>query len=233
MNDLDNFFEYLLSQSISKDLNLSRDYPNYKKIVRKYKESFDKSKQGAMYLYGSLGGQLYTLPFNILGADTFELKINIDLLMYLIDNEKEIWKPNDIDYKKDFKISNFDEDIVHLYFLSEFLERIIDESQIDKNYAMKCTNKNEPVICGDFSGLSPNEIPFFIIDGNHKAYGKIKAGKDKINGILVGRNIWMKALLTEEDKLFVKIFNNISYILSYRSGNTSKEMLNKNMYEIN
>lgn len=234
MNNLDNFFDYLLSTDIKRDLRLTKEYPNYREIMKSYKVKLQQSKLEPIIILGSLKGQIYTLPFDLMGGSTFELKINIELLNSLLENKTEFNKFNNADYNKEFrlKVNNSDEDLMDMMFSKDFLSKIVDEDQVDKEYAKKCVNSEEAVICGDFTGLSQNQIPFFILDGNHKAYGKVKAGKDNIRGILVSRNIWIKALMTEEDKMFIKIFNNIGFILSYRNGSVSKYDLNKYMYNI-
>ncbi|WP_196007903.1 hypothetical protein [Clostridium tyrobutyricum] len=234
MNNLDNFFDYLLSTDIKRDLKLTKEYPNYKEIIKSYKIKLQQSKLKPIVISGSLKGQVYTLPFDLMGGSTFELKINIELLDFLLENKTESNKFSNTDYNKEFriKVNNCNEDLMNMMFSKDFLNRIIDEDQVDKEYAKKCVNSEDAVICGDFTGLSPNQVPFFILDGNHKAYGKVKAGKDNIRGILVGRNVWIKALMTEEDKMFIKIFNNINFILSYRNGIILKHDLNKYMYNI-
>ncbi|MCD2347184.1 hypothetical protein [Clostridium guangxiense] len=234
MNNLDNFFDYLLSMDIKRDLKLTKEYPNYREIIKSYKVKLQQSKLEPIITLGSLKGQIYTLPFDLIGGSTFELKINIELLNLLLENKTELNKFSDSDYNKEFriKVNNCDEDSMDMLFSKDFLSRIVYEDQVDKEYAKKCVNSEEAVICGDFTGLSTNQVPFFILDGNHKAYGKVKAGKDDIRGVLVGRNIWIKALMTEEDKMFIKIFNNINFILSYRNGRILKCDLNKYMYNI-
>lgn len=234
MNKLDTFFEYLLSTNIKRDLKLTKEYDNYREIIKRYKVKLEQSKLEPTIILCSLKGQMYTLPFDLMGGSTFELKINIKLLKSFLENKTRFNKLNNSDYNKEFrlKVNNCDEDLMDMMFSKDFLSRIVDEDQVDKEYAKKCANSEETVICGDFTGLSPNKIPFFILDGNHKAYGKVKAGKDNIRGVLVGRNIWIKALMTEEDKMFIKVFNNINFILSYRNGSISKYDLNKYMYNI-
>lgn len=234
MNNLDTFFDYLLSTNIKRDLKLTKEYPNYREIIKSYKAKLQQSKLEPTIILGSLKGQMYTLPFDLMGGSTFELKVNIELLNSILENKTLLNKFNSTDYNKEFrlKVNNCNEDLMYMMFSKDFLSRIVDEDQVDKEYAKKCVNSEEAVICGDFTGLSPNQIPFFILDGNHKVYGKVKSGKDNIRGILVGRNIWIKALMTEEDKMFIKIFNNINFILSYRNGSISKYDMNKYMYNI-
>ncbi|UMZ72544.1 hypothetical protein [Natranaerofaba carboxydovora] len=230
MYNLQNFFNYLLSSNIEADLQLKYEYPNFKKIIKEYQAVLKNHRKETP----KLGKQVYSLPFELYGNDSYVIGINIDLLNQLIYRDTKTINKNDEDYKKAFKakLSNIEEDLINIEFDKEFLKRIMDESKIDKTYAMKCVNKEDPVICGDFTLLNPSGLPFFIIDGNHKAYGKVQSGKDKIKGILISRNVWIKALVTNKDKLFIKIFNNINILLSYRIGYIPYNSTSKYMYDI-
>lgn len=235
MNNLDNFFKYLLSTKIKRDLNLVREYPKYEAIIKSYKNKLEESKYEPIIFIGSSRSQIYSLPFDLAGGDIFELKINIDKLNNILNEEFDRNNFEKKDYKEIFKLkinSIGNEDVAVIKFLREFLKVIIDEEDIDKEYAKTCINKKEPILCGDFTGFSPNEVPFFIMDGNHKAFAKVKSGQDNIEGVLVSRNISINSLMTEQDKVFIKIYNNINYILSYRSGQIFKDKIEKFMYEI-
>jgi len=235
MRDLNIFFKYLSSTKIVNQHNLFREYPRYDELIKRYKTEYEKSLSKPIENFKISKAQVFTIPYELIGGVTFELAISIDKLYNLINdiNSKEIIK-NSKEYNKEFTLKKIgqDEDIMDFEFNSEFLNIILNEQNIDKIYAKECINNNENIICGDFSGITLKRVPYIILDGNHRCYSKIKSGRKFINGVLVGRNTWINCLLTDTDKMFIKIFSNINVILSYRKGINNREYVDKHLYDI-
>lgn len=231
MYDLKKYFNYYLSARPSLDYKLINPYPSFKYIVKEYRTKYNEvsKKININKEIKSIDGQLFSLPYQLWGGDYFEIKISVDVLNNIIKNNDFMLTK---EYNHNFKLPQFNVDIEKMELSTQFVDAFFSNENIDKVFAMECVNREDPIICGDFSGLTDKKLPYVIIDGNHRAYGKIQAGEEFINGILVSKNIWINALLTEQDKIFVKIFNNINWIMTYRAGLITKDKLEKSLYEI-
>ena len=232
MKNLDLFFDYLLSDSVKRDLKFKRNYRNYDEIINYYKKKFNECSSEKNTIYTKNISEVYVIPFDLLGGGYFELKFDINKIKTLI--KSNINFSLDKDYNSDFKVNlkGNKEDIVKGIFSQRFLKEILDESTIDKTYAKNSLNKSGDIICADLSGISDKRPPFEIIDGNHRAYIKVKNNINNLDGIILSRNIWMNGLLTEEDIMFVKIYSNINYIASCRAGQFKEKEIERYLYKI-
>lgn len=239
MRDLNRYFKYLGSTRIKNELNLFREFPRYNEVIKKYKLEYANSLTKPIEIPKGSKGQVYEIPYSLPGGDIFQLNISIDKLYNLINDDDAIVEiKNNKLYHNEFNLKRIklnqsnNEDILKMQFDSEMLKVILDEKNIDKKYANGCLNNNEDIIIGDFYGITSESIPFVILDGNHRCYAKIRDGNKLINGVLVSRNVWINCLLSESDKMFIKIFFNIGLILGYRTGKCDFEYVSKNLYEI-
>lgn len=122
-------------------------------------------------------------------------------------------------------------DFIKMTFnLNELIEKI-NEHNINKYYAMKCSENNKPIICLDLTYFS-SEHPIMIVDGNHRCFGKYKAGKKTIDGYVLGQNLWIYGLLTELDTIFIKVIINISVMKQYMVGLITERELEQGLYYI-
>lgn len=53
-----------------------------------------------------------------------------------------------------------------------------------------------------------------------------------LDGVILSRNVWINGLLTENDVMFVKISNNINYIISCRVGQFKEKEIERYLYTI-
>lgn len=254
MHELNGYFDYLLSNKISVDMKIQREFPNYKDIIKMYRnvwQSFVKNELNRTFkeTEGKKLTERYYIPYNLPGNEYVEIKFNIDKLNSILSDNNLV---KSIRYDKKFQRNYFDkkdyikrakttindeclEDLKYSTFNKEFIKSILDKKEVDKEYAItSCLNNNNPIICIDLKWLTANKkYPFDIIDGNHRAYAKLNSDKfNVIDGYLLGRNMWIKGLLTEQDKLLVKLMNNVNIMLNYMVGNITLTEAKMNMYDI-
>lgn len=232
--NLEPFFRYTLSNKAKRDMGWTKLYPNYNQIIRKYRSQWNNTQGIVLIENIDIKDQVYSLPYEMIGGGYIELNFNICKLKQMIQDYLNGEYINHKDYKEVYKlnVTNCSEDFMSLRLDSRFIKMILEEEFIDKEYAMNCIDKEEPIICVDMTGLTVKEPAVHIVDGNHRAYGKLKAGKDTIEGYLVGRNMWIDALMTNKDKMFVKIFSNIMNITNYNCGIETIAELEKKLYDI-
>lgn len=259
MYNLEPFFDYVISEEIKYDLGLVREIPNLKLKINKYKDVWNKSERKSqkaiMKSFGSsfsrTDSQVFVIPYQLPANCQFDLKIYIPKLKEIVkdidlmeDDENIINKYlRDKDYIKNFSIKNIVQDDenkgevngLKMGIFKDFVKTILDYNikEIDTNYAKTRLETNDPIICLDFTGLDNNSIPYFIVDGNHQAYAKVYLKNQQIiDTYMLSRNLWIKCLLTESDKTFIKIYNNLNYMLGYMKGMGDLANMNSNMYDL-
>lgn len=239
-------------------IELKRDIPNFKYKINRYKEVWRKSENktsnqiNGLFLRSSDKSQVFKIPYYLPGNCEYDLKIDVKKL-------KDISKEIDL-LEKDVNILNkylrgkdyigksgsiqgvkseneiFEENNgIKINMFSDIVKRIVDFNieGIDKEYAKTRINAKDPILCLDMTGIKEAFQPFCIVDGNHQAYAKSYLGNtDTIEVYMISRNIWIKCLLTESDKAFVKIFNNINCMLGYMAGTGTEQELNKCIYDL-
>lgn len=260
INNLDNFFNYCIDIEREKnDFGLKRDLPNFKYTINRYREVWNNTEtkmyidtKDILSLKRTEKSQVFKIPFYLPVNCEFTLKIDVDKLKE-IAHEIDIMKENENILNKHLRGKDYisksgsiqsivlDEDNqeelngIKLSFPSEVVKSIlnININDIDIEYAKTRKNTKDPILCLDMSGLKDTPPPLCIVDGNHQAYEKVYlSNNDLIDMYIISKNLWIKCLKTERDKVFVKIMHNIGCMMSYMLGYGNKQQLNKNMYDL-
>ena len=261
MYNLDGYFDYYMDiERLKRDVKLTtgielkRDIPNFKYKINRYKEVWRKAenktsnKVNGLFLRGSERSQIFTIPYDLVGNCRYELKIDVEKLKD-IAKEIDLLEEDDNSLNKylrgkdyigksgsirGIKLENENNGIkINMY--SDFVKQIVDFNieGINKEYAKTRINAKDPILCLDMTEIKDSFPPFCIVDGNHQAYAKSYLGNgDNIEVYMISRNLWIKCLLTESDKAFVKIFNNINCMVGYMAGAGTDQELNKSLYDL-
>lgn len=233
--DLEPFFEYLLSNRIKKDLSFTREYPGYNQLIQSYQSKWNSVQLKANTNKLVFDNQIYDLPYDLFNKGSFLLQFNISELKQstkkYLETKKLAVNP---DYRDRYQLHplHTNDDAAQVKFPSSAISSILKEDFIDKAYAMTCVDKQDPILCVDLTNLTQKKFPLEIVDGNHRAYGKLKSNNDYIDTYVVGRNIWIETLLTNKDKLFVKLFDNINYLISYNAGQRTVQQVKDALYTV-
>lgn len=239
-------------------VELTREIPKFKYKINRYRKAWIESeiKTLKQRSKGFLGRpaifQVFKIPYDLVGNCTYELNIDVEKL-------KEIASDIDLLEEDDNSLSKYligkdyigksgslrgirlenetfeENNGLKIDMNSSFVKQILDINinDIDKEYAKTRINAKEPILCLDMTGIKDSQPPFCIVDGNHQAYAKLYlANRDNIELYMISRNLWIKSLLTESDKTFVKILNNINSMVSYMAGFGTEEQLNKSLYDL-
>lgn len=246
-------------KKVKQDLKLIRDFSNFELKIYRYREIWNKSEMKSikqlkeLFLSRSSNSQCFEIPYYLPGNCEYALKIDIEKLktvakeIDLMEDDENILNKyfRGKDYLSKYgsalglKLENeiFKENNgLKIDMFSNIMKNIleININNIDKEYAKTRINSTDPILCLDMSGIKDSFPPFCIVDGNHQAYGKTYfTNLDKIETYIISRNIWIQCLLTESDKAFIKILNNISCMLGYMNGSIeTEEEANKYMYDL-
>ena len=71
MKNLNLFFDYLLSDSVKRDLKFKRNYRNYDEIINYYKKKFNECSSEKNTIYTKNISEVYVIPFDLLGDGYF------------------------------------------------------------------------------------------------------------------------------------------------------------------
>ncbi|MDP1509358.1 hypothetical protein L8C07_01050 [Paenibacillus sp. CMAA1739] len=104
------------------------------------------------------------------------------------------------------------------------LSKCVKKSGIEEKRIPVALNNMEPIIVGYMSGIQ--DIPFIIIDGNHRVISKHSKGQEYFHGYLLKPEMHVEAMATNLDKLLYKIHHNINKHLAHLRG--SKLVENEN-----
>lgn len=245
-------------ERVKQDFGLIREFPNFKSKINRYREVWNKSERKTfnqikgLSLARSARSQVFTIPYYLPGNCEYELKIDVEKLKViakeidLMEDDENIL--NKYLRGKDYinkwgsilgvKLENeiFEENNgLKIGMLSNIVKQIIQSNMkdINKEYAKTRLDATDPILCLDMTGIKDSFPPFCIVDGNHQAYAKAYlTDKDQIETYMISRNLWIKCLLTESDKAFIKILNNISCMLGCMAGLATEEDANKRMYDL-
>lgn len=263
--NLDRYFDYHMdfetlkrNIKLTSGIELTRDIPNLKYKINRYREVWRKAENKTsnqvkrLFLRSSDESQTFTIPYDLPGNCRYELKIDVDKLKD-IAKEIDLLEEDDNSLKKylrgkdyigksgsirGIKLENkiFEENNgMKIDMYSDIVKQIVDFNieGIDVEYAKTRINAKDPILCLDMTGIKDSFPPFCIVDGNHQAYAKSYLGNgDNIEVYMISRNLWIKCLLTESDKTFVKISNNINCMLGYMTGAGTEEQLNQSLYDL-
>ena len=240
---LDRYFDYLTSGEVLSNIPIKNEIPNFKEFMKLYKSKIKKATQVWQLLKLTTNSEIYTIPYVLPGGEVFNFEWSIDKINNVIKKRDRIinsYNKNYMGYKERYKIDlllggggeKVSTDFIEMTFnLNELIQKI-NEHNINKCYAMKRTENNKPIICLDFTYFSPSEPPIMIVDGNHRCFGKYKAGKKTIDGYILGQNLWIHGLLTELDTIFIKVIINISVMKLYMIGLINERELEQRLYYI-
>lgn len=233
-------------------VELTRDIPNFKYKINRYKEVWRKSEVKTIrhlnkrFLRSPDESQSFTIPYSLHGNCTYQLNINVEKLKG-IAKEIDLLEEDDKSLSKYFRGKDYigesgslrglelKSNGIKINLPSYCVKQILDINivHINKEYAKTRINAKNPILCLDMTGIKDSQPPFFIVDGNHQAYGKLYIdNRDNIQVYMISRNLWIKCLLNESDKIFVKILNNINCMVSYMAGFGTEEQLNKSLYDL-
>lgn len=238
MDQKDNFnpyFNFAISKNAKQKLGFIHTYPNYEQMIKEYQKIWNATPLIYNFSFISNSSKNFDIPFNFDNNASFLLQFNVDTLKSLVHkyiSTNEIF--NTIDYKVEYQLHllSTDKDAMLLKLFTNVLASEFDDSYINKPYALKCSNNDEPILCIDVTNLSSKNPPITIVDGNHRLYGKIHTNQEFINGYMIGRNIWMNSLLTNKDKLFIKILSNIQLLMCYNLGQYTIKQVKEKLYKI-
>lgn len=261
MYNLDQYFDYhmdikKLKQDIklTTGIELTKDIPNFKYKINRYREVLRKSENKTanqikgLFLRESDMFQVFTIPFYLVQNCRYELKIDVKKIQAIAKEidllEKDDNRLNKYLRGKDYIgksgsirgiTSENEYNGMKINMYSDIVKQIVDFNieGIDKEYAKTRINAKDRIICLDMWGIKDSFPPFCIVDGNHQAYAKSYLGNiDNIEVYMISRNLWIKCLLTESDKSFIKIFNNINCMLEYMAGLRTEQELNNSLYDL-
>lgn len=245
-------------ENSKQSLRLIRDFPNFRNRVNRYREVWNKAERKTFSqiqkLLSKCSGksQVFMIPYNLPGNCEYELKIDVDKLK-LIAKEIDLMEDNENILNKYLRGKDYIEkwgSILGVKCENETLKEnnglkigmfpdIVREivkfnmEGIDKEYAKTRIDATDPILCLDMTGIKDSFPPFCIVEGNHQAYAKAYlTNKNYIETYIISRNLWIQCLLTESDKSFVKIFNNINCMLCCMAGLVTEEDANKRMYNL-
>ena len=261
MYNLDQYFNYHMDfEKLKQDIKLTtgieltRDIPNFKYKINRYKEVWRKSENKtsnqmkSLFLRKPDVFQVFTIPFYLIPNCRYELKIDVKKVQSMA-KEIDLLEEDDNRLNKYFRDKDYigksgsiqgiksenEHNGMKINMYSDIVKQILDFNieGIDKEYAKTRINAKDPIICLDMSGIKDSLLPFCIVDGNHQAYAKsYLENRDNIELYMISRNLWIKCLLTESDKSFIKIFNNISCMLGYMAGFGTEQELNNSLYDL-
>lgn len=243
---------------LKQDVKLTRDIPNFKYKINRYKEVWRKSEIKTLkqinkgFLRSSDESQIFTIPYNLVNNCTYELNIDVEKLKD-IAKEIDLLEEDDSSLNKYLRGKDYigesgsirgielEDEIfkenngMKIQMFPHIVKQIVDFNMdgIDKEYAKTRINAKDPILCLDMAGIKDSFPHFCIVDGNHQAYAKSYLGNgDNIEVYIISRNLWINSLFTESDKTFVKIFNNINRMVGYMKGFGTDEQLNKSIYDL-
>lgn len=232
----DKYINYLLNE-MPFIIPKRRDFPHYNKIIKEYGDILRTSSHDMPRVIGSR--QIYTIPFDLNGGDFFELHLDVVRLTQSVachgDEEIKTCRNYNPLFQSELNLGSglVKQDLWELNFNLDTLVKKIDPSTLDKKYACIAKNNNDPIICLDFNNFYKSELPFAVADGNHRVYGKYLAGEKMIKGYLLSQNIWINALYSPLDEVFVKVACNIHAITNYMLSIFDLNQAQSKMYSIN
>ena len=238
---LDRYFEYLTSGEVLLNIPVKIGFPKFEEFMKLYKSKMKQAAQVSQFLKLTSNSEIYTIPYDLPGGGVFKFDWNIDKINNVIKKRDSIinnYNKGYMGYKERYKIElilggeRVRTDFIKMTFNLNALIQKINEEDINKDYAMTRSENNKPIICLDFTNFCPSEPPIMIVDGNHRCFGKYKAGIKTIDGYVLGQNLWIHGLLTELDTIFVKVIINIDAMKQYMVGLITERELQQRLYYI-
>lgn len=243
---------------VKRDFGLKKEFHNFERKIVRYRDVWNKAERKTANQVRRLSitrpgmSQIFKIPFSLPGNCQYDLKIDVDKLKViakeidLMEDDENILnkylRGKDYIYKwggiQGVKLESeiFEENNgLKIGMFSNIVKQIVqfNMKDINKEYAKTRIDATDPILCLDMTGIKDSFPPFCIVDGNHQAYAKAYlTDKDQIETYIISRNLWIKCLLTESDKAFIKILNNISCMLGCMAGLATEEDANKRMYDL-
>lgn len=257
--NLDRYFDYYMdTEMLNRNVKsmgvveIPREIPNFKCKISRYREMWRKCAAKSIrhmnrqFSISSSNPQFFTIPYYLYGNCTYQLSINVEELKG-IAKEIDLLEEDDNRLNKYFRDKDYigesgslrelelKSNGIKINLPSDRVKQILDIniSNINKEYAKTRINAKDPILCLDMTDIKASQPPFCIVDGNHQTYGKLYIdNRDNIELYMISRNLWIKCLSSECDKMFVKIFNNINSMVKYMGGLLTEEELNNSLYNL-